>query len=170
MRVHPPEPEIIPPGMPEQPRAERISDEALETLATLLDDLFAIPGTRIRFGLDPLIGLVPGLGDVLTSLASLLILFAAWERGLPRVTTARMLVNIGIDSLLGAVPVLGDAFDLVWRSNRMNLALLKAAQQRRRRSQTWRDWLFLAAVAAMALAVVAAPLLLLWWAATKLVG
>ena len=76
------EPEIIP---PRRTRAPVITDEQLEHLASLLDDIFRIPGTGIRFGLDPLIGLVPGLGDFITGAMSFLIIYGAWQRGLPRV-------------------------------------------------------------------------------------
>jgi hypothetical protein len=151
------EPEIIRP-----PRAEVLTDDHLSVLASLLDDAFRIPGTRIRFGLDPLIGLVPGLGDVISSVASFLIIFAAWQRGLPRVTVSRMVANVAIDTLLGAVPVAGDAFDVVWKSNRKNLNLLQRASQRTLRQQQWHDWLFLAGVALAVMVLASIPVLALW--------
>ena len=163
-RKRKPEPEIIPPYH-EPPRpAARIHDATLETVARLLDDVFVIPGTSIRFGLDPLIGLIPGFGDLITGLASFLIIFAGWQRNLPRVTIARMVANVAIDTLVGTVPLLGDAFDAAWKSNRKNLSLLQrssgAAQLRR---HTLADTLFLAIIAAGLLALTAAPLVLLWW-------
>ncbi|MGH9579799.1 MAG: DUF4112 domain-containing protein, partial [Terriglobales bacterium] len=79
------EPEIIPPGAEAEARDSGLSDEQLDWLAALLDDLFAIPGTKIRFGLDALAGLLPGVGDALSGVASFFILHAAWQRGLPRV-------------------------------------------------------------------------------------
>src|ERR1700675_2763938 len=97
-----PEPEIIPPRRRRLPPI--ITDEQLEHLASLLDDVFRFPGTNIRFGFDPLIGLIPGLGDIITGAMSFLIIYGAWQRGLPRVTMARMFVKIPIDTLGGIVP------------------------------------------------------------------
>jgi hypothetical protein len=139
-----PEPEIIPPGARPFPRtgSDPLTDESLEQLASVLDDIFQIPGTRIRFGLDPLIGLIPGLGDTLTGLISFLIVTAAWRRGVPRVTIARMVANIALDTLAGSIPFAGGIFDFYWKSNRRNLDLLKRARIGEAH-QTWRDWLFL---------------------------
>jgi hypothetical protein len=141
------EPEVIPPDAPWPPAADEgenlLNDEHLEYLVALLDDIFRIPLTGIRFGLDPIIGLIPGVGDWITGTVSFLILLAGWRRGLPRVALARMVVNIGIDSLVGTVPVLGDAFDVGWKSNRKNFTLLQAFREPQRHSQTWRDWAFL---------------------------
>lgn len=145
----------------ESRRAAQLSDETLETVASLLDDVFHIPGTSIRFGLDPLIGLVPGLGDVLTGLASFLIVLAAWQRGMPRVTQARMLANIGIDTIVGAIPFFGDAFDVAWKSNRKNLRLLQRDNSLSRPRQEFADWLFLLLILAVAAAAVAIPIAVL---------
>jgi len=141
------EPEVIPPDAP-WPSAEAeeesiLSDENLEYLVALLDDIFRIPMTGIRFGLDPVIGLIPGFGDWITGAVSFLILVAGWRRGLPRVALTRMVVNIGIDSMAGTLPVVGDVFDAGWKSNRKNFTLLQAYGEPKRRSQTWRDWAFL---------------------------
>jgi Domain of unknown function (DUF4112) len=94
-------------------------------LASLMDDRFAVPGTRLRFGWDFVLGLFPGLGDVLTSAISLLIVHHAWQTGASRFTIARMLGNVGIDFVVGAVPFLGDVFDVVWKANRKNARLLE---------------------------------------------
>jgi hypothetical protein len=104
-------------------RAERVA--RIDALATLLDSAFVIPGTNIRFGIDALIGLVPGLGDLISTALSLFIVREARALGAPRWLVARMLANVAIDGLFGAVPVLGDAFDVVWRGNRRNIALLQ---------------------------------------------
>jgi hypothetical protein len=96
-------------------------------LVRLMDGAFRIPGTDFRIGLDPIIGLfLPGLGDVLGAVPSMLLLTLAARNGVPPVIVLRMLVNIAIDSLIGAVPVLGDIFDATFRSNEQNLALLEA--------------------------------------------
>jgi hypothetical protein len=94
-------------------------------LASLMDDRFAVPGTSLRFGWDSVLGLFPGLGDVLTSAISLLIVHHAWQTGASRLTIARMLGNVGIDFAVGALPFLGDVFDVVWKANRKNARLLE---------------------------------------------
>jgi hypothetical protein len=104
-------------------RAERIA--RIEALATLLDTAFIIPGTNLRFGFDALIGLVPGIGDAVTTAVSLWLVKEARALGAPGHLVARMLGNIAIDGVVGAVPFLGDAFDLVWKSNRRNMHLLR---------------------------------------------
>jgi hypothetical protein len=97
----------------------------LDALANLFDTALIIPGTNIRFGLDALIGLVPGIGDTITTLTSLYIVHEAHQLGAPKHLIARMLANIALDGVVGAVPLVGDAFDVFWRSNRRNMALLK---------------------------------------------
>src|SRR6186997_3450964 len=97
----------------------------IDALASLLDTAILVPGTNIRFGLDALIGLVPGIGDAITTVLSLYIVNEARALGAPRHLIARMLVNVALDSVVGAVPLLGDAFDVMWRANRRNMALLQ---------------------------------------------
>ena len=106
-----------------QSRAERIA--RLEALATLLDTAILIPGTSIRFGLDALIGLVPGIGDLVTTALSLYIVSEARALGAPGHVIARMLGNVALDGVVGAVPLLGDAFDVMWRANRRNMRILQ---------------------------------------------
>src|SRR5918999_6566367 len=83
-------------------------ERSLDRLSTLLDGLFRIPGTSWRFGLDAIVGLIPGVGDVATSLASFYILAAGVRYRVPKVTLLRMGMNIGVDFLLGAIPGIGD--------------------------------------------------------------
>jgi hypothetical protein len=97
----------------------------LRALARVQDELFRIPGTRIRFGLDALIGLLPGVGDVLTSGVSAWVLVTATRMGAPPSVIGRMAGNIALDLLLGAVPLLGDAFDVGWKANVRNVKLLE---------------------------------------------
>ena len=161
------QPEILPPRRPgPASRFHKASglfaDENLDLLAHVLDDWFRIPGTSIRFGLDGIIGLVPGLGDIIGGLASTIIVFAAWVRGVPYVTLLRMVVNIGIEVLLGTIPLLGDAFDIAWKANRRNYALIVRHLQQSRR-QTWRDWVFLILIALTLVAIFLAPILLILW-------
>jgi len=109
-------------------REERLA--RIEALATLLDTALVIPGTNLRFGLDALIGLVPGIGDAVTTAVSLWLVKEARALGAPAHLIARMLGNILIDGVVGAVPLVGDAFDLVWKSNRRNLHLLRGHLER----------------------------------------
>ena len=124
-------------------------DESLERLSWLLDDLIRIPGLGWRFGLDALVGLIPGFGDTATSLASFYILVSAVRYGVPKVTLLRMGLNIAIDYLVGSFPVVGDVFDAWWKSNQMNVALLSkratvSADEARQGKIS--DWLFVGLV------------------------
>jgi hypothetical protein len=103
--------------------AERLA--RLDMLANLLDTALVIPGTGIRFGIDAIVGLVPGIGDALTTAVSLYIVHEARQLGAPWHIVSRMLVNVAIDGVVGAVPLLGDAFDVMWRANRRNVKLLR---------------------------------------------
>ncbi|MCI0353038.1 MAG: DUF4112 domain-containing protein [Acidobacteriales bacterium] len=156
------EPVIIPPGQYRPQRRDALNDEALDQLAGVLDDIFQIPGTRIRFGLDALLGLIPGLGDAISGATSMLIIVAAWRRGLPRITLARMFANVAIDSLLGAMPLFGDLFDVWWKANRMNVNILRTAEARPQKRR-WHDWLFFVLLLIMVAAIVTLPILLLIW-------
>ena len=93
-------------------------------IARMMDDQFRVPD--LRFGLDFLLGLFPGLGDAVTSIISLLIVHHAWQSGASKLTLARMLGNVGIDFLVGSVPLFGDVFDFAWKANRKNARLLEA--------------------------------------------
>jgi Domain of unknown function (DUF4112) len=161
------QPEILPPGKPvSASRFQRASglfaDENLDFLSHVLDDWFRVPGTSIRFGLDGIIGLVPGLGDILGGLASTILVVAAWVRGVPYITLLRMVVNIGIEVLLGTIPLLGDIFDIAWKANRRNYALIVRHLEQSRR-QTWRDWVFLIGIAVTLAAIFLAPIFLILW-------
>jgi uncharacterized protein DUF4112 len=95
-------------------------------LSYLLDEQFRIPGTGYRLGLDGLLGLLPGVGDIIGTLLSVYVLFEAMQIGVPRTTLLRMVANIALDTVVGAIPVLGDVFDVVWKANKKNAALLSA--------------------------------------------
>jgi Domain of unknown function (DUF4112) len=137
-------------------------DQTLQRLEILLDEAFGIPGTGIRFGIGGIIGLVPGLGDVLAGLLSLIIPLAAWMRGVPYVALLRMAVNIGIGVLVGSIPFLGDIFDIAWKANRRNYQLMRRHLGEPRR-HTWRDWTFLLLLAAALGLVFAIPIVLIVW-------
>jgi Domain of unknown function (DUF4112) len=137
-------------------------DETLLRLEVLLDEAFRVPGTRFRFGIDGIIGLVPGLGDALAGLLSLVIPFAAWARGVPYVTLVRMTTNIAIAVLVGTVPLFGDIFDIAWKSNRRNYLLMQRHLIQPRRN-TWRDWTFLLLITLALVSVIAIPAALVVW-------
>lgn len=113
-------------GMSRRKHTEIEIEKGLDNLAFYLDGLFRIPGTDWRFGLDALIGLIPNVGDTLTSFASFYILFAGVRYGVPKITLLRMALNIGIDYLVGSIPFIGDAFDFFWKSNQRNMDLIRA--------------------------------------------
>jgi len=103
----------------------RISQERLDRLAHLLDDLFRIPGTKWRIGLDGLIGLIPGIGDVSTSILSAWIIFQASRYNVPWSVLLRMVGNMTIDFVFGSIPFVGDLFDAGFKANRRNIRLLR---------------------------------------------
>ncbi len=100
------------------------SKEKLNRLAWLMDNSFRIPGTQIRFGLDGLIGLIPGVGDALGAIISSHILTQAAHMGAPKSLLLKMAFNIGLDAILGVIPVLGDVSDFIWKANQRNVELL----------------------------------------------
>jgi hypothetical protein len=138
------------------------SNEHLDYIAALLDDMWRIPGTKIRFGLDALIGWVPGIGDALAGIASCLIVFASWRRGVPRITLTRMVANILLESTIGAIPVVGDVFHIAWKANRRNYRLL-LREREQPGSYIKRDWVFLAAILLMFVAAAGIPIAIFIW-------
>jgi hypothetical protein len=124
-------------------------EKSLEQLSWLMDDMFRIPVIGWRFGLDALVGLIPGFGDTATSLVSFYILAAAVRYRVPKITLLRMGMNIGIDYLVGSLPVIGDVADAWWKSNHMNLELLKkraTVSVEEARSGRMSDWLFVGGI------------------------
>ena len=134
------------------PPAASSNDEFARLLAFILDDLIPIPGTKYRVGLDPIIGLIPGLGDTSTAAFSSLILVQALRAGVPRVVLVRMAFNILINSIVGALPGVGDLFSAWFKSNRLNYRLLQQHSSGTRVS-TFTDWVFLITLLAFVLAV-----------------
>ena len=127
-----------PSGTEEQRRA---LVAAAELLAKVLDTTVKIPGTSLYLGLDPLIGLIPGLGDVLANLMGAVILGLAARLDVPRIVITRMSLNLLINGVVGAVPVLGDLFSVWFRSNSRNAELLRLAAVQPARA-THRDWFY----------------------------
>jgi hypothetical protein len=115
---------MTPPARPSDPLARA------RTLARLLDSAVKVPGTGVRFGADAVLGLIPGLGDVAgAALAGYLVLLAQ-RLGAPRAVVLRMLANVAVDTAAGSVPLVGDLFDVAYKSNTRNLALLERAIER----------------------------------------
>ncbi len=134
---------------------------ALRTIQRTLDSAYTVPGTRIRFGWDPIIGLIPWAGDVVTALLACAIVIEAHQMRVPRVVQMRMVMNVGIDLLIGLVPVVGDVADVFWQANSRNMGLLErhaAAAV----PATIGDRVFVGVVLAALAAVAAIPLLLFY--------
>lgn len=127
-----------------RPRAApALADEVkrLDALAWMLDSSIPVPGTNLRIGLDPLIGLIPVVGDLIGMAFSAYILIQAARLGIPRVTLMRMGFNVTVEAAVGIIPFVGDAFDFYWQANRKNVDLLKAHLRDPKRAKG-RDWLF----------------------------
>jgi hypothetical protein len=138
----------------------------LERLSYYFDDLFRVPGTGYRVGLDPLLGLVPGVGDVTTSVVSAYIVARAAALGVPRATLARMLLILVVDAVVGSLPLVGDAFDAGWKANARNVRLLEARLDAPEAARVDRRFVLVATVAVTVLLVLvgAGVGVALWWA------
>ncbi len=147
--------EVLP---PEQKQERAALEPLFKWLALIMDDLLRLPGTKFRFGLDPIIGLLPGLGDTASAIVSALALIYAARSGVPKILLARMAANILINELVGIVPGVGDAFSFWFKSNVRNYELLKrhiGMPQRSRRS----DWVFVIVVLGLLFLIVFAGLI-----------
>lgn len=134
--------------------------EQLRRWSRLLDEAFLIPFLNVRVGLDPILGLIPFLGDLVTPLFTLSLLVHAARVRVPRVVQFRMLLNVLIDAGTGMLPIAGDLFDFAWKANTRNLTLLE--RHARPGSQpSLGDWLFVAAAVALVIAIAAIPVLLM---------
>ena len=143
----------------ERPSEGSHVDKSLERLSWLMDDLFRIPVLGWRFGLDALVGLIPGFGDTATSLVSFYILVAAVRYRVPKITLLRMGLNIAIDYVVGSLPVVGDLADAWWKSNHMNVELLRRRANvpgEEARSAGMSDWLFVGGIIAVLTALATA--------------
>ncbi|HEY3157876.1 MAG TPA: DUF4112 domain-containing protein [Vicinamibacterales bacterium] len=135
----------------------------IRRIAELLDSAFVIPGTSYRIGLDPIIGLIPMVGDLASPIFTIGLLWQAYDLGIPKVVQLRMIFNAAIDALIGAIPVAGDLFDFAWKSNQWNLALLELHAYEERHPAVG-DWVFVLAMMTLLLAIAALPFLLAGWA------
>ena len=144
---------------------QRSSLSLARWLATILDSAVRLPGTNIRIGLDPIIGLIPGLGDTLTAVAGAWILIVAADLGLPRIVLARMALNVLINSAVGSVPGVGDLFSFWFKSNIRNIELVERHSRldQSRPVSTAGDWTFvIALLAGIALSLAAVAVLAIW--------
>ena len=134
--------EVLP---PEEKRKRPQLEPLFRWLALIMDELLRLPGTKFRFGLDPILGLLPGVGDTASAIISAMALLQAARCGLPKIVLARMSLNILINELVGIIPGVGDAFSFWFKSNARNYRILQehtAGPRKARRS----DWLFVIAV------------------------
>jgi hypothetical protein len=141
--------EPTPPGAARPSIAERsglrvvqgkVVDKHLERITFILDEAIRIPGTNIRFGLDPIIGFFfPVAGDILSTLISAYVVLASIRHGLPKGVITRMVFNVALDYGMGSIPFVGDLFDFAWRSNEKNINLLNKHASSKRGS-FWSDW------------------------------
>ena len=121
------------PNVSNVPNVPKLSEETHAHLAAVrkvsrwLDSGFKVPGTSFRFGFDPIIGLIPGLGDVVSLAISSYPIAAARRMGLPRRTIARLIANVGVDALIGAIPLIGDVYDFAFKANTRNLKIIERA-------------------------------------------
>lgn len=136
--------------------------EGLRTISQLLDSVFVVPGTPYRIGLDPILGLIPVLGDIVSPLFAIGILWQARDLAVPRVVQLRMVFNVAIDAVVGVVPVLGDLFDAAWKANNKNLALLERHAQEEHAASPG-DWLFVVAMMLVLIAMAAVPIVIAGW-------
>lgn len=148
--------------------------DRLEQFAHWLDTAFEVPGTRFRFGLDPILGLIPGFGDFVGLVAAVYLLSVAQRFGLPKVTVVRMMLNVGIDMVVGSIPLVGDLFDAAWKVNKRNLEIVKRhlrenqspGRRRARRS----DQIFAAGAVILLILGFVASMALMYWLVVSLAG
>ena len=134
-----------------------------EDLARFLDTAIRIPGTPIRIGLDPLLGLIPGIGDVLASAIGSYILFLASRLGVPKIVIVRMALNLILNGVIGAIPGAGDLFSVWFQSNVRNARLLRRHSSATMTPSTASDWVFVVGVLVAALAVIGGAMIGILW-------
>lgn len=160
---------MVPPQQPPIPARKLILSDSqqvilkrLRRISRVLDNAVGIPGTGYRVGIDPLLGLLPGGGDLVGSALSAYILYEASRLGVPRETLGRMAFNIVVDTLMGTVPALGDLFDVAWKANAMNLELLESHLDAPKVSTKADKWFVVLLLVGIAIVVLAAGALTIW--------
>ncbi len=139
--------------------AKRKIDPWIERLEWVMDR--SIPVGRWSFGLDPILDLIPGIGDALGTVVSMTVILRGMHVGLPKSAIARMMVNIGIDTVVGAIPIIGNVFDFAFKSNTRNVRIYRSALAGERRARA--DWGFVLLIAVLFAAIVSVPFLILFW-------
>ncbi len=158
--------ELLMPGETNRAQSLLLQKEWLKVLASWLDNVFVIPGSNLRFGLDPVIGLIPIVGDLATTLLSLYIIATAAKMQVPKSTIARMGLNIMIDSIVGAIPLVGNVFDFAWKANARNAQLLErhaSSTVGEQRQHGFWDWLLVAGMILTVVIVVVGSLASTFW-------
>jgi hypothetical protein len=140
--------------------------DALRRWAVLLDSAFKVPGTNIRFGLDAIIGIVPGLGDLVAPVFTVILLGTALKMRVPAVVLARMVLNAGLDMVLGLVPIAGDIGDVFWKADLRNMALLER-HARPGVPPTTADYWFVLGCIGLVVALALVPFVILIWLLTR---
>jgi hypothetical protein len=135
---------------------------ALRRVAELMDSAFVVPGTNYRIGFDPIIGLVPWVGDLVSPLFTIALLWQARDVRVPKVVLARMIFNAAIDAIIGAIPFAGDLFDFAWKSNQWNLELLERHAYEEHRPSVG-DWMFVLAMIGLVIVLAAVPFVVAGW-------
>ncbi len=144
------------------------NDAIVRLIAHVMDNLFKVPGSNWRFGLDPLLGLLPYYGDTIANLVSAAVLSQAGRFGVPRIVIARMAMNVLINAIVGSVPVFGDAFSFWFKSNARNYELLQRHAGKRRYPSKG-DWVFVITLTVVLVAVILGILLLATFILAKLI-
>jgi hypothetical protein len=152
----------VSPGSKRRP----FDDPLSEQLAWLMDSSIGLG--RFSIGLDALVGLIPGLGDVLTTMVSVLIVGRAMQNGVPRAAILRMLLNLGIDTVVGSVPIVGDFFDAAYKANIKNMRIYRESLSGTR--APLKDWAFIAFVAVILLIMIVLPLLGLLYIVQRIIS
>jgi hypothetical protein len=142
--------------------ADRSDLHALRRWAVLLDSIFRVPGTNIRFGLDAIVGLVPGLGDLAAPAFTVMVLLTGLRMRVPAIVQARMVLNAAIDMLIGLVPIAGDLADVAWKADLRNVALLER-HARPGTAPTRGDYMFVFVCIGAVLVLAVTPIIFLMW-------
>ena len=151
---------------PERRHSQVEIEQSLDQLSRWMDGLFRVPGTSWRFGLDAIVGLIPGIGDTASTLVGFYVLAAGVRYRVSKATLLRMGLNIAVDYIFGAIPVLGDLFDAAWKSNQKNVELLRrraTVTAAEARSGRLSDWLFVGLVMLCLLALLVGSITILWF-------
>ena len=153
-------------GVPPMSREQYLAFARL--LAQVLDRSIRVPGTGFRIGLDPIVGLIPGFGDAVASLAGSMILFLAAQLQVPKIVLIRMSVNLALNGLVGAIPLVGDVFSMWFQSNVRNLALLERHIAAAGRESTFGDWMFVLGLMVILIGLFVGTLMTLVWLGSQM--